>query len=89
MFPARQWGLVDVVPGGADDTCHDERTDGHCELLEFCAVDSRSRESAVLGRARGGYTRLVREHWCSVAANQRRTAGIYFDSGVAVDWFFA
>ncbi len=37
MFPARQWGLVGVVTGGADCDYHDERTDGqYVAVKDLC-----------------------------------------------------
>ncbi len=42
MLPARQWGLVDVVTGGAGDNVTTKGLTGSMKLLMICAVEFAS-----------------------------------------------
>ncbi len=88
MFPARQWGLVDVVAGGADDAITTKGLTGSMYLSEIlcCRLSVLSRGP---WKGASGHTRLVREHWSSVAADRRRYLGVYLHSRGAVGRFFA
>ncbi len=87
MFPARQWGLVGVVTGGADGNTTTKGLTGSMYLSKSCAGDFAS-EVAGPWKGASGHTRFVREHTPSVAADQRRYPEVRLYFGATVTRFY-
>jgi len=76
MLPARQWGLVCVLTGGAGHVCNDERADGCCTGLS--GVRSAGDAPGLrLWKAASGHRRGTREGLSPVAVNWRPAPEVY------------